>query len=59
MTAYVLEAATGEVSQVSSALRSRLAKEDNAVVQVSLILAIAQLAREHQDEHAPSWARDL
>ncbi|MGW8685423.1 hypothetical protein ACWGNN_31155 [Streptomyces sp. NPDC055817] len=22
-------------------------------------MAIAQLAREHQDEHAPAWARDL
>ncbi|MGW2256139.1 hypothetical protein ACWCXH_39300 [Kitasatospora sp. NPDC001660] len=26
---------------------------------MSLILAIAQLAREHQDEDAPAWARDL
>ncbi|MGW4984803.1 hypothetical protein [Streptomyces mirabilis] len=59
VTAYVLAAATGELSHVSSALQFRLAKEDDAVVRVSLILAIAQLARQHQDEHAPSWARDL
>ncbi|MEU2287255.1 hypothetical protein ABZ614_36010 [Streptomyces sp. NPDC013178] len=59
VTAYVLAAATGELSEVSSALRFRLAKEDDAVVRMSLILAIAQLAREHQDDHAPRWARDL
>ncbi|MFJ6649911.1 hypothetical protein ACIQPS_30090 [Streptomyces sp. NPDC091290] len=59
VTAYVLAAATGERPHVSSALHARLAKEDDAVVRVSLILAIAQLAREHQDEHAPKWARDL
>ncbi|MFI1828169.1 hypothetical protein ACH41E_17225 [Streptomyces sp. NPDC020412] len=59
VTAYVLAAVTGELSDVSSALQYRLAKEDDAVVQVSLILAIAQLAREHQDEHAPKWARRL
>lgn len=59
VTAYVLAAAADELSHVSSVLRSRLAKEDDAVVQVSLILAIAQLAREYQDEHAPEWARGL
>jgi hypothetical protein len=40
-------------------LHRRLAVEDDPVVRVSLILAIAQLAREHQDEHAPVWAREL
>ncbi|MGW2083405.1 hypothetical protein ACWCOW_42355 [Streptomyces sp. NPDC001939] len=59
VTAYVLAAATGELSHVSSALRSRLAKEDDAAARVSLILAIAQLAREHQYGHAPQWAQDL
>ncbi|WP_371484072.1 hypothetical protein [Kitasatospora sp. NBC_00315] len=58
-TAFVLAAATSEISRVSSALHSRLAAEDDPVVQVSLILGIAQLAREHQDEHALAWARDL
>ncbi|GGQ64373.1 hypothetical protein [Kitasatospora griseola] len=59
VTAYVLAVATDEVSRVSSALRLRLAKEGDPVVRVSLILAIAQLAREHQDDHAPEWARNL
>ncbi|WP_235495786.1 hypothetical protein [Streptomyces violaceoruber] len=58
-TAFVLAAATGEIARVSSALHRRLAVEDDPVVRVSLILAIAQLAREHQDEDAPSWAREL
>ncbi|MFE5198554.1 hypothetical protein ACFQ93_33360 [Streptomyces sp. NPDC056601] len=58
-TAYVLAAATGELSHVFSALQSKLAREDDVVVRVSLILAIAQLAREHSDEDAPRWARDL
>ncbi|MGW4878158.1 hypothetical protein ACWEPI_16510 [Streptomyces sp. NPDC004262] len=59
VTAYVLAAATGEHSRVSSALQSGLAREDDAVVRVSLILAISQLAREHRDELAPAWAHDL
>ncbi|MFE4660560.1 hypothetical protein ACFRFJ_28190 [Streptomyces hydrogenans] len=58
-TAFVLAAATSEIQRVSSALHHRLAVEDDPVVHVSLILAIAQLAREHQDENAPSWAREL
>lgn len=59
MTAYVLATASGDLSHVSSALQFRLAKEDDAAVRVSLIPAIAQLAREHQDENAPSWAQGL
>lgn len=58
-TAFVLAAVTSEIPRVSSALHRRLAVEGDPVVQVSLILAIAQLAREHQDEHAPAWAQDL
>ncbi|MFF3950572.1 hypothetical protein ACFYYN_38055 [Streptomyces sp. NPDC001902] len=58
-TAYVLAAVTGDLPRVSSALRFRLAREDDAVVRVSLILAIAQLAREHQDGNALEWAQDL
>jgi HEAT repeat protein len=57
--AFVLAAVTSAVARVSAALQHRLAVEDDPVVQVSLVLAIAQLAREHQDEHAPAWARDL
>jgi hypothetical protein len=58
-TAFVLATATGEMPRISSALHSRLAVEDDPAVRVSLILAIAQLAREDQDEHAPAWARAL
>ncbi|MEU3821936.1 hypothetical protein AB0E74_20310 [Streptomyces sp. NPDC030392] len=58
-TAYVLAVATGEISHILSALRYRLAREDDAVVRVSLILAVAQLAREHQDEQASGWAEGL
>ncbi|MFI8347730.1 hypothetical protein [Streptomyces sp. NPDC085596] len=57
--AFVLAAATREIPRVSSALHRRLVVEDDPVVGVSLILAIAQLAREHQDEQAPAWAREL
>lgn len=58
-TAFVLAAATSEIQRVSSTLHGRLAVEDDPSVRVSLILAIAQLAREHHDENAPSWAREL
>ncbi|WP_351235859.1 hypothetical protein [Streptomyces sp. NPDC002133] len=58
-TAFVLAAAIREIPCVSSALHHRLAVESDPVVQVSLILAVAQLAREHQDAHARAWARDL
>ncbi|MET8860917.1 hypothetical protein [Streptomyces sp. NPDC004579] len=58
-TAFVLATANGEMPRISSALHSRLAVEDDPAVRVSLILAIAQLAREDRDEHAPAWARAL
>ncbi|MFF7441726.1 hypothetical protein [Streptomyces sp. NPDC008122] len=49
-TAFVLAAVTSEIQRVSSSLHRRLAVEDDPVARVSLILAIDQLAREHQDE---------
>ncbi|MFJ3824522.1 hypothetical protein [Streptomyces nodosus] len=58
-TAFVMAAATSEIPRVSATLHRRLAVEDDPAVRVSLILAIAQLAREHQDEHASAWAREL
>ncbi|MFI8392701.1 hypothetical protein [Streptomyces sp. NPDC085540] len=57
--AFVLALATGEMLRISSALHERLVVEDEPTVQVSLILAIAQLAREHQDGLARDWVRDL
>ncbi|MEU7508646.1 hypothetical protein [Streptomyces lavendulae] len=49
-TAFVLATATGGTPRISSALHSRLAVEDDPAVRVSLILAIAQLAREDRVE---------
>ncbi|WP_435192128.1 HEAT repeat domain-containing protein [Streptomyces sp. bgisy126] len=57
--AFVLAEATSDIQRVSSTLHHMLAEEDDPVVCVSLTLAIARLAREHQDENAPSWAREL
>ncbi|MEU9037986.1 hypothetical protein AB0D45_24220 [Streptomyces sp. NPDC048352] len=57
--AFVLALATGGVPRISSALHDRLVVEDDPAVQVSLVLAIAQLAREHQDGPARDWVRDL
>lgn len=59
VTAFVLAAAVGRIPRVTSALHRRLAVEDDPVVQVSLILAVAQLAREHRDGRAFAWTRDL
>ncbi|MGW2823010.1 hypothetical protein ACWC24_18765 [Streptomyces sp. NPDC001443] len=58
-TAFVMATANGETPRISSALHSRLAAEEDPAVRVSLILAIAQLAREDRDEDAPEWARAL
>ncbi|MGW9451400.1 HEAT repeat domain-containing protein [Streptomyces sp. NPDC055632] len=57
--AFVLAEATSGIQRVSSMLHHRLAVEDDPVAGVSVILAIAQLAREHRDENAPAWAREL
>lgn len=58
-TAFVLATAISDIPRVSSVLHDRLAVENDPVVQVSLVLAVAQLAREHQDVQARVWARDL
>ncbi|MBC9716616.1 hypothetical protein H9Y04_29200 [Streptomyces sp. TRM66268-LWL] len=50
---------TSEFQRVSATLHRRLAVEDDPVVRVSLILAIAQLAREHEDDNASAWTRGL
>ncbi|MEU2655947.1 hypothetical protein ABZ615_11525 [Streptomyces sp. NPDC007325] len=57
--AFVLALTAGETHRISSALHERLAVEDEPAVQVSLLLAIAQLAREHQDGPTRDWVRDL
>ncbi|WP_436771312.1 hypothetical protein [Yinghuangia sp. YIM S09857] len=57
--AFVLAVADGEADRITSALHRRWAVEDDPAVQVSLILAIVQLAREHPEEHTAAWARSL
>ncbi|MFD8289324.1 hypothetical protein ACFV2B_14060 [Streptomyces lavendulae] len=69
--AFVLATANGGIPRISCALHGRLAVEGDPAVRVSLILAIAQLAREDRedrndrndrndrDDQAPAWARSL
>lgn len=47
---YALATALHEVEPIDAALRRRLSSEEVPAVRMSLILAIAQLAREHRDE---------
>ncbi|GAA1794365.1 hypothetical protein GCM10009735_27990 [Actinomadura chokoriensis] len=47
---YALATALHEVEPIDAALRRRLSSEEVAAVHMSLILATAQLAREHRDE---------
>lgn len=56
---YVLAAATGESRRVSAAMHERLGVEADPEVRVSLILAIAQLARVRPEERssAVEWTR--
>ncbi|WP_331772956.1 hypothetical protein OG948_56930 (plasmid) [Embleya sp. NBC_00888] len=57
LAAYVLAAASGEIGGVLAALHGRLRVEEVARVRACLVLAIAQLAREHPDEGAVAWIR--
>lgn len=57
--AFVLAIATRDIPRVCSALHERLAVDEDLVVRVSAVLAIAQLAREHTHENAPAWAQKL
>ncbi|WTX00009.1 hypothetical protein OG216_44610 [Streptomycetaceae bacterium NBC_01309] len=58
--AFTLAVASGEAARIAAALHRRWAVEDDPSVQISLILAIAQLAREHPDDNtAADWVRDL
>ncbi|MGW9212360.1 hypothetical protein ACWGR4_36025 [Embleya sp. NPDC055664] len=57
--AFVLALATAETTRITAALHDRLATDDDPAVQASLVLAIAQLGREHHDVHVAGWARDL
>ncbi|CAM5415188.1 HEAT repeat domain-containing protein [Streptomyces sp. NPDC047804] len=56
-TAYALAAASDRAQGILTAFRSRLLSEHNPAARAGLILAIAQLARAHQDQGAVAWMR--
>lgn len=57
---YALAAVTGEVKRTLAALHGRLRVEKVPEVRVSLVLAIAQLAREHHTSwNVIAWTREL
>jgi hypothetical protein len=56
---YVLATASGEARRISEALRARLATEQTSGVRASLVLAVAELGREHADPRAAAWAHAL
>ncbi|MFG2567784.1 hypothetical protein ACGFR6_20355 [Streptomyces sp. NPDC048567] len=58
-TAYALAAASDRVQDILTAFHSRLLAEYNPAVRASLVLAIAQLARAHQDRGTAVWMRAL
>ncbi|MET7303869.1 hypothetical protein [Embleya sp. NPDC005575] len=57
--AYALAAASGRAGEISAALHDRFRIEDHARVRASLVLAIAQSAREHRHEDAAVFTRAL
>ncbi|MFI6985178.1 hypothetical protein ACIBSV_42265 [Embleya sp. NPDC050154] len=59
MAAYALAAASGRAGEISAALHDRFRIEDLARVRASLVLAIAQSAREHRHEDAAAFTRAL
>ncbi|MYS79128.1 hypothetical protein [Embleya scabrispora] len=57
--AYVLAALTSRAGEISTALHDRFLAEDHGRVRASLLLAIAQLAREHRHEDAAAFTHAL
>ncbi|MET9615203.1 hypothetical protein [Kitasatospora indigofera] len=56
---YTLATASGNADRITSALRTRLATEKAPGVRASLVLAVAELAREHADPLAAAWFEAL
>ncbi|MGW9370884.1 hypothetical protein ACWGVR_12875 [Streptomyces xanthophaeus] len=56
---YTLATASGETDSIAVALRAVLAIEQNPIVRASLVLAIAELGREHAESQAATWAEAL
>lgn len=56
-TAYALAAASSREQDIFTAFHSRLLTEPHPAARAGLVLAIAQLAREHQDQGVVVWMR--
>ncbi|WP_405828221.1 hypothetical protein [Streptomyces sp. NBC_01176] len=56
---YTLATASGEADRITRALRARLTTEQIPVVRASLVLAVAELGREHADPRTASWTHSL
>ncbi|MGW1996082.1 hypothetical protein [Embleya sp. NPDC001921] len=56
---YALAAASGRAREISTALHQRLGVEEDARVRAGLVLAIAQLAHEHDPGDTVAFARAL
>ncbi|MYW06710.1 hypothetical protein [Streptomyces sp. SID3343] len=59
VAAYALAAASSRAGEISAALHARFRVEDHARVRAGMLLAIAQLAREHRHEDATAFTRAL
>ncbi|WP_248002389.1 HEAT repeat domain-containing protein [Streptomyces sp. RPA4-2] len=55
--AYALAAASAGAQNILSAFQARLLAEQDPAVRAGLVLAIAQLARAHQDSSTVEWLR--
>lgn len=59
-TCYVLATAAAGADRITDALRTRLATERTPEVRASLVLAVAELTREHTDPHSTAaWLHAL
>ncbi|WP_330234536.1 hypothetical protein [Streptomyces sp. NBC_00566] len=58
-TCYILATASGEADRITDALHARLIIERTPRVRASLVLAVAELGREHAVAGTAAWARAL
>ncbi|CAL9654794.1 hypothetical protein SUDANB176_06750 [Streptomyces sp. enrichment culture] len=56
---YTLSTALGDARRITEALRASLTTEQTPAVRASLVLAAAELAREHADTRAATWTHAL
>ena len=54
-SAYALAAASDRIQDILSAFHDRLLAEHAPAVRAGLVLAIAELARAHQDSQTTAW----